>query len=225
VNPTPPASTPPRAPTPPAPTPAPPPSDGSTQRTIGWIGVVAGAGTGVLGVALALSAADDNSHLAQNCSPTCAASQVDGARNKATIADLMMGGGALVGIGGVILVATAPSGPPEPASEGSTQRTLGWVAIGSGAAAVGTGIVLRVLAASDRDQGLRECAGGAGISCSASGLAVLERAQSRETISNWVLASGAALAVTGVILELTAPSAKNTSVAVGPSGVRIAQAF
>src|SRR5262249_49099668 len=138
VNPKPaPAPTPPAAPPPPPP----PESDGSTQRTIGWIGVVAGAGTALAGLALAASAASDNSRLKETCSPMCGAGDVDGVKNKSLIADFMMGGGALVGLGGALLVATAPSGPSEPAHEGSTQRTLGWIAIGTGAAALGTGVV------------------------------------------------------------------------------------
>jgi hypothetical protein len=207
------------------PPPAPPPSDGSTQRTIGWIGVVAGAVTAAGGALLALSASSDNSTLENQCVPSCLASDLDAARRKALIGDVMMGAGALVGIGGAVLVLTAPSDTPKPAeppSDGATQRTLGWIGIGSGVALAGAGVVLRVLAGADRSDAEKQCVNRA---CAASAFATLSRAEGRETASNWAFGGALVLAATGTILELTAPSAKNTSVAVGPSGVRVAQAF
>jgi hypothetical protein len=127
----------------------------------------------------------------------------------------------LASIGGAILVLTAPSGQaatgPEPPNAGATQRTLGWVGIGSGVALAGAGVVMRVLAASDPSTVTAPCGVG---DCSA-----VQRPSPRETASNWAFGVGAALAATGTILELTAPSAKSPTVALGPSGVLMKESF
>jgi hypothetical protein len=108
---------------------------------------------------------------------------------------------------------------PRAQSDGSTQRTLGWIAVGSGVVAAGTGVVLRLLATSDTNRAAEVCVAA---QCTASGLAAAHSANEKTVLSNVSLAVGAALGATGVILELTAPSlSSSTSVALSPQGVLV----
>jgi len=117
--------------------------------------------------------------------------------------------------------ATAPIIPQASGSEGSTQRTLGWIGIGMGAAAVGAGVALRVMAAHDGSSAI-SCAPG---DCSKSPF-VDDGSQPKIVASNWALAIGAALGATGVILELTAPSSTpSTRIAIGPTGVVLSRGW
>jgi hypothetical protein len=112
--------------------------------------------------------------------------------------------------------ALAPSIPESSGSAGSTQRTLGWIGIGTGAAAVGLGITLRVVAAHETGSTIAYCAPG---NCTPKGMPSDEASMSKIVASNWALAIGGALAATGVILELTAPSSTpSTRIAIGPTG-------
>jgi hypothetical protein len=117
---------------------------------------------------------------------------------------------------------TAPIVPKSGGSEGSTQRTLGWIGIGTGAAAVGLGIALRVMAAHE-DPSTIACIPG---KCSMDGTPADDAASQKVIASNWALALGAALGATGVILELTAPSSTpSTRIAIGPTGVVLSRGW
>ena len=119
--------------------------------------------------------------------------------------------------------ATPPAIPHSTGSEGSTQRTLGWIGIGTGAAAVGLGIALRVMAAHESSSAIG-CAPG---DCSTKATFIDDGSSSPKLVaSNWALALGAALGATGVILELTAPSSTpSTRMAIGPTGVVLSRAW
>jgi hypothetical protein len=117
--------------------------------------------------------------------------------------------------------ALAPIIPQSSGSEGSTQRTLGWIGIGTGVAAVGAGIALRVMAAHD---------GASTIACAPQyclkSPSVEDGSQPKIVASNWALALGAALGATGVILELTAPSSTpSTRIAIGPTGIVLSRGW
>jgi hypothetical protein len=117
---------------------------------------------------------------------------------------------------------TAPSIPQSSESGGSTQRTLGWIGIGTGAAAVGVGIALRVMAAHENASTIA-CVPG---NCSPAGMSSDQSSMSKIVASNWALALGAALGATGVILELTAPSStSSTSIAIGPTGIVLSRGW
>jgi hypothetical protein len=117
-------------------------------------------------------------------------------------------------------VSAASPVPPAPAvarlapsDEGSAQRTWGWVTMGVGAAAIGTGVVLRVMARRDASD----------VYAAPMLQAQANDEQAKTVQSNWALALGALAVGVGTVLELTAPSGrKSTSVAVGPAGMRVA---
>jgi hypothetical protein len=118
--------------------------------------------------------------------------------------------------------ATAPTIPQSSGSEGSTQRTLGWIGIGTGAAAVGAGIALRVMA-SNQPSTIAACPSA---NCSPKGIFPDDGSPPRIVASNWALAIGGALAATGVILELTAPSSTpSTRIAIGPTGIVLSRGW
>lgn len=104
----------------------------------------------------------------------------------------------------VLAMAPAPSAPATQdestrSSTGSTQRTLGWVLVGSGGALLAGGAYFAVKAASDQSS-LRT-------SCSA--VCSVEQVDNMKTESvagNVLLLSGLAAAATGVVVVLTAPS-------------------
>ncbi|HEX8791571.1 MAG TPA: hypothetical protein VF765_11520 [Polyangiaceae bacterium] len=118
--------------------------------------------------------------------------------------------------------APTPIIPPSSGSEGSTQRTLGWIGIGTGVAAVGAGIALRVMG-SNQPSTIAACPSAG---CSPKGIFPDDSTQPKIVASNWAFAVGAALAATGVILELTAPSSTpSTRIAIGPTGVVLSRGW
>jgi hypothetical protein len=117
----------------------------------------------------------------------------------------------------------APAPAPEARSDGGMQRTIGWVAIGTGAVAVGVGVALRIMATSDQNRTVSACPGNV---CAASSMAELNAANSKIVASNWAFLLGGLAAATGVVLELTAPTAPNaTTLAIGPLGVNVAHTW
>jgi hypothetical protein len=120
------------APKPEAPSAA-PPSDGSTQRTIGWISV------GVGGVAAIVGSIEGISTLSSPCSggKTCPPDDKSSANTSATIADIGFIVAGLGIVGGIALVATAPSSAPPAPSSSSARSTItltprlgpGWASI------------------------------------------------------------------------------------------------
>ena len=120
------------APKPEAP-PAEQPSDGSMQRTIGWIAI------GVGGVAAVVGSIEGISTLSSPCSggKLCLPDDKSSANTSATIADIGFIVAALAVVGGIALIATAPSGAPaqQPASSARSTITLtprlgpGWASL------------------------------------------------------------------------------------------------
>jgi hypothetical protein len=118
--------------------------------------------------------------------------------------------------------ALAPTIPQSTGSDGSTQRTLGWIGISTGAAAVGLGVALRVMA-SGQPSTIAACPSPG---CSPKEVFADDGSQPKIIASNWALAVGAALGATGVILELTAPSSSSsTRIAIGPTGLALSRAW
>ncbi len=110
-----------------------PPSDGSTQRTIGWIAI------GVGGVAAIVGSIEGISTLSSPCAggKPCLSDEKSSANTSATIADIGFIVAALGVVGGIALIATAPSGAPaqQPASSARSTITLtprlgpGWASL------------------------------------------------------------------------------------------------
>lgn len=99
---------------------APEPSDGSMQRTIGWVSI------GVGGVAAILGAVEGISTLSSPCSgaKSCPADDRSSANTSATIADVAFVVGALGVVGGIALIATAPSASPSQAPASAARSTI-----------------------------------------------------------------------------------------------------
>jgi len=91
------------------------------------------------------------------------------------------------------------------AKPSSTRRTLGWVGVGAGGVGLGLGAVMGALAlgkhASIEDSGV--CSGSR---CPAEAQNEVNRLDLFRTVSTVGFIAGGALAVTGVVLVLTAPS-------------------
>ena len=111
-------------------------SDGSTQRTIGWIAI------GVGGVAAIVGSIEGISTLSSPCSggKTCAPDDKSSANTSATIADIGFIVAGLGIVGGIALIATAPSSaPPAPSSSSASSARstltltprlgLGWASL------------------------------------------------------------------------------------------------
>lgn len=109
------------------------PSDGSTQRTIGWIAI------GVGGVAAVVGSIEGITTLSSPCAggKMCLSDDKSSANTSATIADIGFIVAALGVVGGIALIATAPSGAPAqpPASSARSTITLtprlgpGWASL------------------------------------------------------------------------------------------------
>jgi hypothetical protein len=109
------------------------PSDGSTQRTIGWISI------GVGGVAAIVGSIEGISTLSSPCSggKTCLPDEKSSANTSATIADIGFIVAGLGIVGGIALIATAPSSAPAAPSSSSARSKLtltprlgpGWASI------------------------------------------------------------------------------------------------
>jgi len=128
-------------------------------------------------------------------------------------------------------VATLPSSPPPTtSSRGSAQRTLAWVAVGGAVALVGGGVAMTLLQDSASDY-LVDTANNCRGSREALTGTCLDRANTEgtaQTLSIVGYATGGALAVTSVVLFLTAPSAPRsvaTACGVGPGSVGVSCAM
>jgi hypothetical protein len=92
----------------------------------------------------------------------------------------------------------------------------GIVVGGAGIAAMGAGIILGLSAKSTFDDAAPYCDGNR---CDDPGLDLRSRAVSRGQVATALFALGAGTAVGGVVLWLTAPSARRAVVGLAPSGV------
>lgn len=104
-----------------------------------------------------------------------------------------------------------PSTPPSRADEPSSiSRTLGWVAVGVGSAGIVTGLVFGAIANSKNNEANSNghCND---VDCDADGISLTRDAKNAARISTIASIAGAAIAVTGVVLVLTAPSSSATT--------------
>jgi len=95
------------------------PSNGSTQRTIGWVAI------GVGGVAAILGSIEGISTLNSPCSggKTCSPDDKSSGNTSATISDIAFVVAGLGVVGGIALIATAPSSSASPASGSSSSSS------------------------------------------------------------------------------------------------------
>jgi hypothetical protein len=108
---------------------------------------------------------------------------------------------------------------------GSTQGLIGWITLGAGGAGLAVGTTFGVLAMSKHSE-LEDSGSCRGDRCLTSVNDDLHTLRTRRTVSTIAFAAGGVLAVTGVVLVLTAP--KGTSrlaVRVGPAGVSFEETF
>jgi tetratricopeptide repeat protein len=130
------------------------------------------------------------------------------------------------------LVALQSAGPRAPAhdeapaehpSDGSTQRTLGWVAGGTGAVLLGTAIVLGALAGSKNRDSKSNCAEDDPNRCSSAGVDQRKDAQNLATAATVATVVGGIALAGGVVLYVSAPSTEDP---VGQAGlIGVAGAF
>ncbi|WP_394833287.1 hypothetical protein LVJ94_42970 [Pendulispora rubella] len=113
-------------------------------------------------------------------------------------------------------VASPETAPPQDASLGNGQRTLGLIVGGTGIAAMGAGVVLAFMAKSKYDDAASYCNGDR---CVQEGVDLRDSAVSRATVATVVFGVGLAATVGGGLLWFTAPRAKKqTSVGLTPNG-------
>lgn len=112
---------------------------------------------------------------------------------------------------------SAPAEPPPPAdAPSSLQRTLGYAGIGVGAATFVAGIVVGAFGLSTRDEF---------VSDGRTSVALHDRAITLRTVANVLLATGAVLGITGIVLVFTAPKKNAVSVALGPTSASLRVTF
>jgi len=81
---------------------------GSTQRTVGWVTLGAGALAGGAGAVLASVARGHLRDLQTTCAPNCSESEVDSVSRESTLATVLLVGGGALAVTGIVLVLTAP---------------------------------------------------------------------------------------------------------------------
>jgi hypothetical protein len=133
------ATTAPAAATPPASSDIPSGSDGSTQRTIGLVGMIVGGAGLATGVITGVLAMGKHSTLSGECKgsvcPPSASSDLSSYHSIGTISTIGFIGGAVLGAGGAVLFFTAPHGSAAAPATGTTLTP--YVGLGS-LGAVGT---------------------------------------------------------------------------------------
>jgi len=121
-------------PVPPPPLPPPPPPDqpitsGGSSRWIGWtLGGVGVAGIAV-GAVFGAKTFSDKSTLGSECTgqrcPSSASGDISAASRDSTIANVAMGAGAALVVGGVVLLLVAPKAPSAASSQAHVTATVG----------------------------------------------------------------------------------------------------
>jgi hypothetical protein len=105
---------------------------------------------------------------------------------------------------------------PTPTGTSSVQRTVGLVAGGAGVVALGVGAFFGARAMSKNDDAKEHCKGS---QCrDREGIELTDDAQSAATLANVFVIGGAALAATGVVLYLTAPTEEAPAAALSTDG-------
>jgi hypothetical protein len=122
--------------------------------------------------------------------------------------------------------APPPASGPLPIQHGSTQRTLGWVGLGVGAAGVAVGAIFGAMAISKANEATAD--GCAGATCAGSkasdGVSATNTAETDATWADVGLIVGGVVAAAGAVLVFTAPGGRGVHVmpAVGRSSVGLA---
>jgi len=104
-----------------------------------------------------------------------------------------------------------PVRPAEPTSDGRTQRTVGWVLLGAGSAAVVTGGIFALLARGDDSDAEAECRPDRRELCNPAGVDLASSANTKATLAGVSAGLGLAAAGAGITLLLTAPSGEPRS--------------
>ncbi|MBS2014868.1 MAG: hypothetical protein JST00_18405 [Deltaproteobacteria bacterium] len=112
-------------------------------------------------------------------------------------------GAVTITIPDLAMATEAASTTPAREPPSSLQRTLGWVAVGTGAAALGVGFVFGAVAKSKYDDAELHCSP---IDCDRTGVELTGDARSAASLSTVLVVAGGVVAATGVVLVLTAPS-------------------
>jgi hypothetical protein len=99
--------------------------------------------------------------------------------------------------------------PAERGSDGSTQRTLGWVAGGTGAALLGTAVVLGTLAASKNRDSKSNCDDDDPNRCGPAGVDLRKDAQNLATAATIATVIGGLALAGGVVLYVSAPDTED----------------
>lgn len=106
--------------------------------------------------------------------------------------------------------ALQPDGTASP-SDGRTQRTIGWVLLGAGSAAIVTGGIFALLARADDSDAEDECRPDRRELCNPAGVDLANSAKTKATLSGVSAGLGLAAAGAGVTLLLTAPSGEQST--------------
>jgi hypothetical protein len=113
--------------------------------------------------------------------------------------------------------------PAEQPSDGSTQRTLGWVAGGTGAVLLGTAIVLGALAGSKNRDSKSSCAEDDPNRCGPAGVDQRKEAQNLATAATVATVVGGVALAGGIVLYVSAPATEDP---IGQAGlIGLAGAF
>lgn len=113
----------------------------------------------------------------------------------------------------------APSVADESPSKGSTQRALGWTALGTGAAGIIAGSVLGILTIQKNNESKTFCSPTDENLCSRAGVDLREQALTFGDASTVAFGAGGALLIGGFVLLITAPKAtpQSAELKVAPS--------
>lgn len=119
----------------------------------------------------------------------------------------------------VTTAAAEPAAPvyfPEPVIEdrGSTQRTIGWIVTGLGAAGLGVGGAFGILSLTKRNESNQHCVGDL---CNAEGVSLRDEAIDAGNVATAASIGGGAALLGGILLLVTAPSRPERSASVTPS--------
>jgi hypothetical protein len=111
----------------------------------------------------------------------------------------------------------APAEPTTSEDPGASQRLWGWVGVGVGSAAVVAGGVFGFLAVTDNGRADDACRRDDPSLCSERGVELGDSAATKANVASVLGGVGAAFAITGAVLVLTAPEGDEVSLSVSPN--------
>lgn len=119
---------------------------------------------------------------------------------------------------------SSPTPPTSPTSKSSPLRTLGWIGVGVGGAGVAAGSVFGILALSKR--AALKSDGCSNKVCPPDKASDVSTLNTLRTLSTVGLVAGSAVAVTGVILLVSAPTGeRSVSASLGPGSLALSGRF